>query len=78
MSSINLRKLFRNTVDLVRLARICHRWNYICGVSSASEVLIIEPGKEFPFKEHILCRYDELFEMSEPEVTMFIVGVIFK
>lgn len=65
-------------MDIVHLARICGRWKFICGVSPTAEVIIIEPGVEFPFKEYKLCMYAELPEMTDLEVEMFILGVVFK
>lgn len=64
-------------MDIVHLAKICYRYSYICGVNPRAEVVVIEPGLAFPFKEHVLCRYDELGEVSETEAEMFIIELVF-
>lgn len=67
----------RQTVNIVTLARICYRYSYICGVNARAEVVVIETGQVFPFKEHVLCRHGELGEMSEAEAETFIISLIF-
>jgi hypothetical protein len=64
-------------MDIERLAAICYRYKYICGVNPRAEVVVIEPGALFPLKEHVLCRYGELEGVSELEAEMFIIGLIF-
>lgn len=67
----------KRAMDIATLARICYRYSYICGVNARAEVVVIEPGQVFPFKEHVLCRYGELGEVSESEAEMFIINLIF-
>jgi hypothetical protein len=65
-------------VTIIELERICVKYGFICGVNSCNEVVIIEPMRQFPFPQHRLCRCDELGEVSELDLGMVILSIVFK
>jgi hypothetical protein len=65
-------------VTITELDKICFKYGFICGVNSRNEVVIIEPMRQFPFPQHRLCMYDELGEVSELDVGMVILSIVFK